>query len=342
MANRDAILQYAEANWYRPCVDGVVIALQRIQIAEQYQRWGLNPGEWKPVFLNYIGGGFKPDGLFFVPREEALLDNLITKEMDARTFSNKRFICSWSDGGPDTLDDGQLSRYWGLNDCAHFLSECLLRGGYSVQTTSAPDLVKKLQEQPIDVAKTLAYMVPAGMAKFGIRSGVMKPGDCIFFANDGGHLHSSLYIGDESIIAHTWSAHPKRKGAAYVKNGHNWEASVNLHHQLVTLIHFSDQDGPPAAETWLHGWWTMTWRGETEYYHFDNRGRCQWSKAAPTGVLQTPFQNPDGKGYWFAVDGKIVVCWTKTGSVETYERAGPDKLNGRYNDTDPIAGSRIS
>ena len=90
---------------------------------------------------------------------------------DWSDFPNLRFVCSWFDAFPETAN-GVQPRFNGLDDCAHYVSECLEKEGIHCATPSAPQLVQTLRSR--HDTKTLADLVDPLRAKLMIDGAVVS------------------------------------------------------------------------------------------------------------------------------------------------------------------------
>jgi hypothetical protein len=175
-----AACNHAGSFWHSPCEDKKVwLPGYAIDIDREFERFGLSPADWVPAFLDY--GDDNREGLFFVEKGKATVDFMISTMFRVRAFPEFHFVCSWPDTGKDTFDE-QTPPHTGLNDCSHFVTECLSEGGiqFNRSTLKAPDLVQALHDRTD--TKTLAQHVDKDAAARIIRSGVMSPGDVIAFA----------------------------------------------------------------------------------------------------------------------------------------------------------------
>jgi hypothetical protein len=104
---------------------------------------------------------------------------------------------------------------------------------------------------------------------------------------------------------------------------------------------FNYEDPALALASWVFGWWNVTWRNQTYFYWFDSSGRVSYTQQQPANLQQPPF-NPISKGYWFSSDGaNITICWTETGSVETFFQVF-GIMNGFWNGTEPLLATRLA
>src|SRR5262249_49354616 len=138
--------------------------------------------------------------------------------------------------------------YTGLNDCAHFVSECLSKAGVNLGgVIQVQPLVESLRGR--NDTKTLAYLVDLEKARRMIRSNqgngifygsIVRRGDIIAFGKDGQHMHSSLYLGNEQITHHAWVNHSKKPNHQHrdpvTRMNQNWEDEANARHPKVTII----------------------------------------------------------------------------------------------------------
>ena len=209
-------LTHAKNFWFGPCEDDRVF-LKRgpISVSDQFRFFGVSPSEWIAVFLFYDGRlGFKQEGLFLVPASDFTIPKLVAHNSvsgpnDFSDFPNFMFVCSWFDAFPEPVN-GVLPRFNGLDDCAHYVSECLEKEGIHCATPSAPQLVNKLRNR--HDTKTLADLVDPAKAKRMIDL-VVKDGDLFFYGrkNNGikEYFHSSMMVDSTRglVTTHTFSNH---------------------------------------------------------------------------------------------------------------------------------------
>ncbi len=323
--NRDAIKAHADAYWYRPCRDGNVwLWSAPIVVSAEMQRRGLSSAEWTAVFLNYDEARYI-DGLYLV--RNSLIPVLPQRQYYA--------------GNLPAADCIQVRGWAGLNDCAHFVSECLTAGRVSVWHLGVGGLVQKLRE--LGDTRTLGYFVDADAAERIIGSGIMKPGDVIAFGTSHktfSHGHSTIFMGDGKVANHSHLNHPSFTGGKGWFGGGVWRpyTEPTTGHPLVILIHFSDDDAPRSPAT--AGWWRMTWRSQTYYYYFERSGRAYWTRRAPVTRVAGPGAF-EGRGYWFDFTTQVKIAWTATGTLEVHSRQGVG-MTGVVNDTEAITGSKMT
>ena len=322
--NRSAVKAHADAYWFRPCRDGKVWLKSRpLDVGGELRRRGLNGSEWSAVFLNYDADRYV-DGLYFV--RNSLVAGLPAAHFDARALPASDCI--------------QVQDWAGLNDCAHFVSECLTAGGVPVWELGVGNLVHKLRAR--GDTETLGYFIDLDSAQRIVAAGILDVGDIIAFGTTHktfAHGHSTIFMGGGKVSNHTHLNHPLFTGGGVFGSGNwRWYASPRTGHPLVILIHFADGDRArsPAAV----GWWKMTWRSASYYYYLARTGHAYWTASAPVSLGQGP-QAFEGKGYWFDLGAELKIAWTMTGSLEEHQRAG-GTLTGTLNGAESIVGTKMS
>src|SRR5262249_40032704 len=130
----------------------------------------------------------------------------------SRNFPQKVFLCSWSDNKKDTAE-GQTPPYTGLNDCSHFVSECLRKAGIDAWALNAPELVRNLLSR--SDTKTLCFQVNKDGARNVINSGLLTAGAVIAFSDWNGFRHATLYLGGR----HAHQRQPSQRRSAVHQNG---------------------------------------------------------------------------------------------------------------------------
>jgi hypothetical protein len=284
------------------------------------------------------------DWLFFVKRSwtrEKLMG--VNFQQSGIPETDRRVICTWFDSGP-SFPGAQ----WGLNDCAHFVSECLAAANMkSVADPGVPNLMKNLQNLPN--TKTLANLVTVAGAARVMKTGLVKPGDVIAYGGKNNqyfpHGHSTIYMGGQAVANHTRFNHPDFKGTEGGRD--NWKRYTidSRGHPKVTIVHFSDDDPPPSFASSMSGWWEVTTApGQVYYYHFDRDGHVGWTTQEPankTTYLGVPQTN---RGYWFeTATDHLTICWTSSGGVEQFDITDDNntKVKGKWNDATDLTGRKL-
>jgi hypothetical protein len=318
--NRKAVKDYADSFWFCPCQDGKVCVPTPLNVEDQRSKFGCPAPDWWPVFLVPDGNPFI-DGLYFIRSNW-------TSELLNTFFFNAHFI-------PES--NRVLVQAWaGLNDCAHFVSECLKAGGVKeVYDLGVPKVVQNLHARAD--TKTLARLVDLSVAQRVVATGILKIGDVIAFGGENmayyPHGHSTVFMGNEAVANHTRLNHPTFKGLEGGKG--NWKryADPGRKHPKVTIIHFAHDD-PPLLAFALVGWWRILFRDGRAYsYHFsDQNGRVGWATEAN--------RPPAGSGYWFDLgNNEFVNCWTASGSVERFHFNRDGTIAGKLNDVEEFTGT---
>ncbi len=359
MADMALAIQHANRYWSEICEDGSVMTKnKRIVIQEEYKNFKLEPSQWMAVFLKYStpNASTVSEGLFFVEKSDSRAALGVRKQTLFRVdnFDNQdgtrgwHFICSWRDSGKDNIRWGIEPRYTGLNDCAHFVSECLSKAGLKVGSNDVGQLVRNLQKAG---AKTLCQLVDKDRARRIMQANILKPGDVIAFGTSDKILHHSvLYLGDEKIAMHTYINHPDfDKNPNLVQKDpntgqlRNWETASNPSHPLVTIMHFPFEDNQLANSPRV-GWWKVTWKREEYYYYLYEDGRAGYVKNHPK-TTKLPLIAPQSTGFWFETGTEMVICWTSTGSVETFhlfpQSQTTGTMDGMWNDIDRLSAVRL-
>ena len=345
--SRDDVVAEAKQFWNVPCRNGRVwLANEPVIIANEIARRKLKPGEWTGAFL-YYPGATRPTA--DTPRQPYTLEGLyLIKTSDvARLASNQMaasypdaiMLASWYDNASDEMLTNP-PRYTGLNDCAHFVTECLAKGGEDkMRTVSVPDLLNKLTAHA-DI-KTLARTVSEDRAQRILNAGLLKRGDVMIFSKTvNKHGHSTIYLGGNKMAMHTYSNHPDGTLAGHKGD---WTGSMTAEHNLVTLLHWNEGDTFTSASDSLLGYWSVLWRGTTYYYHFRKGGGVSYSKTKPANLKAAP-SSAEGRGYWFESTTGIDIAWSATGSLESFIRPTAftgSAMGGTWNSIEPIVATRL-
>jgi hypothetical protein len=94
--------------------------------------------------------------------------------------------------------------------------------------------------------------------------------------------------------------------------------------------------------TWLDGWWTVAWRGQTYYYFFNPNGKVKYTQAPPRDSLQIPIVQDDTGT--FAIDGSdVTIRWT-TGTIERLSKSmmTDDEMKGTWRGKEPLSARRFA
>ena len=340
-----AVVTYANNYWYRPCKDGRVwLANEPVNIANEIASRRLSPSDWVGALLCYPGQS-KPDrtgtrqpwtleGLYLVKMSDAprLRSNQV-----AASYPDAIMLASWYDSATDESLT-RPPRYTGLNDCAHFVTECLAAGGEAqLRTVSVPVLLNSLTTH--NGTKTLARTVDQAAAQRIIDAGLLNEGDVMIFSKTlSSHGHSTSYLGGGYMAMHTMSNHKD----STIWTG-SWTGSMTAEHNLVTLIHWNVDDNYSTASDGVLGWWSVMWRGTTYYYFFQKGGRVSYTKTAPTN-LKNPPTLAQGKGWWFETSSGVDIAWTSTGSYESFMRPvlfTGSAMAGLWNNAEPMVAAKL-
>jgi len=344
--DRSAIVSYANTYWYQPCKDGKAwLANEPVIIANEISKRKLSSADWTGAFLGYDGQS-KPDtagtrtrwlleGLYLIKRSDA---GKLLSDRKASSYPGAIMLASWY----DNRSDDSLTNpppYNGLNDCAHFVTECLAAGGApGLRTVSVPNLLNSLTAH--SETKTLAKFTNQANAQRIMDAGLLKEGDVLIFSKTvNKHGHSTIYLGGGKMAMHTYANHPN----CPERGGGAWTGSMTAEHNLVTLIHWDAGDTYGTASDSLLGYWSVLWRGKVYYYYFGKGGRVSYSKTKP-GNLKSPPNTADGRGYWFESTFGIDIAWTATGSLEQFIRPTmftSNAMAGTWNGSEPLVATRL-
>lgn len=206
-----------------------------------------------------------------------------------------------------------------LEDCAHFLSQCLKAGDLRIaEQWSVPMLVSALRQgedtSTIPFVKTLAEKVPRAAAQAVIHAGLLRIGDMIGYFTKGNYSHSAMYTGVYQGVGRVTCHTRSRFMGKTPKGGIDAWYLVNPNY-LFTLLHIAYRTPPPMGQT-LAGWWTVTGTGLTEHWHLTADGRAMRTRNAPQGPKPRVAADPtDSRGYWFEEHGRLQLVWRKDGAL---------------------------
>ncbi|MBR0693126.1 NlpC/P60 family protein [Bradyrhizobium lablabi] len=332
-----AAISHADRFWPVPCKDGLVVTREKmINVQQEMKARKLDPAIHEAVFLFYSADAKTREGLFIIHKSFSNLENRITSNFSVDSVPDPRiFLISFPDGNRDTAI-GQTAPFTGLNDCAHFVSECLMQAkikGFR-PTNDAEQLFKNLRGLG-QLTKTLAKHVEKEKARRIINSGLLKPGDVILFATPKlSHLHSTLYLGNQQIAMHTHLNHKRAKGDqlkdSQIQRDNNWETSSNDSHPFVSIIHFARPDDVFVGSA-FPGWWEVTKQGRTQFYFFDKKGSVGATARQPN--FSRPIVGAEASGYWFDDGLNLKICWGVNGDFESFRLMLPvqSPVRGRLN-----------
>lgn len=218
-----------------------------------------------------------------------------------------------------TGTDDKLFQPWdGLEDCAHYLSQCVRAGGAGIDTQwGVHELVNALQALPD--TKTLGERLGSAAGQRIVDSGVLKPGDMIgYYNNTGGegkrgYGHSAMYVGDDGITCHSVC---RFRGLG---DSSDDEWNLDPTNLTYTFIHFAGDDTPPTAVTLgaLTGWWKVDFTGKTLYYNVLRNGVARRSDRPPRS--KNDVLPPGGNSaYWFQQANQVVFTWQQSGNVDVW------------------------
>lgn len=340
MVDRNAVLAHAEQYWFRPCEDGDVwLNSAPINFKNKLNELRLSPVEWDCVFLQDNSWS---DHLFAVRKHH--VPNLRTLQYNAANI-------------PAT-DRVKIQDWAGLNDCSHFVSECLGKGGFSNGSLAVGPLVDNLLKS--GSVKLLTDLVGLADARAVLGAGIVKKANIIAYGADDGsrfNVHDHAVIVQEigtasgaaqvAVVNHTRLNHRNFNGIGGGPD--NWAvyAAAETKHPLVSILHFSHDDPLPMNSKSLHGWWEINWRNTPYYYYFKTDGSAIWSRRRPASAAAPSFSVPlDGKANWFHQIGRLTVIWQSSASVEQYAVVrdpikGRYKINGTYRGAEPIRGVQL-
>ena len=343
--SRANVVSYANEYWFRPCRDGKAwLANEAVVIASEIARRKLPTADWIGAFLGYDGSS-KPNTAG--TRSHWLLEGLyLVRSGDAGRLRSDRIAASYPDAimlasWYDNRSDDALThppQYNGLNDCAHFVTECLASGGEAgLRTVSVPALLNSLTSHAD--TKVLARFTNQANAQRIMDQGLLKEGDVLIFSKTvNQHAHSTIYLGSGKMAMHTYANHP----LCTERGNGAWTNSMTAEHNMVTLIHWGLDDSYTSATDGILGYWSVLWRGTTYYYYFAKGGRVSYSKAKPSN-LKTPASSAEGRGHWFQTSSGVDITWTSTGSLESF--IAPtlftgSAMAGTWNGTEPLIATR--
>jgi hypothetical protein len=240
-----------------------------------------------------------------------------------------------------------------LEDCAHFLSQCLKAGGLSIREQwSVPMLINELtageDSRPRPIAKTLCEKVSRSAAQDVIDSGLLEIGDMIGYftpatkpGEKSGYTHSGMFCGkDDKGVAHV-TCHTASRfiGLTPPDLADEWFL-VNPNY-LFTLLHIPRASESTAAiGPSIAGWWRVSQGGQAVFYYVWPDGRAVRTSREPDTVKAPLVSRGDSRGYWFERHGRITICWRADGSLFTMDLLAGNKPNQVMVDGVPAIATR--
>jgi hypothetical protein len=215
-----------------------------------------------------------------------------------------------------------------LEDCAHFLSQCLKAGGLRIREQwSVPMLVNALQEQEAGIrprVKTLAEKVSRSTAQAIIDAGLLKIGDMIAYSGDGKYKHSAMFTGMFSGSGRI-TCHTKSRFMGLTPTGVDDAWHLGNPGFSFTLLHIAELHAP-ALGNQIAGWWKVPGRTAPEYYYVNQDGSAVRTSKPPQSTKQ-PYKpvTGDNRGYWFPEHACAKFCWRADGSVAVLRLEGDRK-----------------
>ncbi|HEY3938554.1 MAG TPA: hypothetical protein VGL97_14050 [Bryobacteraceae bacterium] len=294
--DRKKAIAYAQKYWTAPCEDGLLGAAYGHPAIEHFRKKLHAPAPaWEGLFVRDDGG--TESGIFRKSGEK----DIVFETQDA------------------------------LDDCAHYLSQCVRAGGARIDTQwGVRFLIESLQGLP----DTKTLMERGSFAAGGriIQSGLFKEGDMIgYFHNSAGkefgYGHSAMYVGNGGITCHSTCRY-KSLGDS---SDDEWD--LDQKDYTYTFIHFSAGDAMDAGlAKAVKGWWKVEYGGRVNYYYLFEDGRARKSATAPRNWNDALQGGP--AAYWFVVNNSIRFTWTATGELEEWVISRPNTVSkAKLNDT---------
>jgi hypothetical protein len=228
--DRSKAIDYAKTYWTAPCKDGLLgLADGRPSVDYYRHRLHAPAAEWEALFVRKDTG--EEQGVF---RKAGESDKVFHE------------------------DDG-------LDDCAHYVSQCLKAGAAAIETQwGAHGLKESLQA--LGNTKTLIEKASQESGQKIVNAGLLKQGDAVIYYNTKptgeshvGYSHSAMYVGDGGITCHSTCRY---KGLGDSSDD-EWHLNNGRAYQY-TFIHFSSDDIVEAAVSKaLAGWWKAEYGGRT-------------------------------------------------------------------------------
>jgi hypothetical protein len=314
--NRAAAMEFAGEFWDRPC-----------------------RSDTHPFALGMDGARDVPLSLFWDQRK-APSKHYEPRFVFSTLFKKDQLIAVPKAGAPANLQPVMLvnDQVVGkkLEDCAHFLSQCLKAGGLGIKeqwsvNMLVNELIANEDQRTLPTAKRLCEKVSRPVAQRIIDAGLLDVGDMIGYFKPGTkpgekseYAHSAMYCGKNgngvgSVTCHTASRFigltpPDLKDDWFLRN-------PNFSFTLLHIPRASESTaavGPSIA-----GWWRITHGQQSTFQFLHADGRAVRARKAPTNAKPPAFVAAgDSRGYWFENHGKVTICWRADGSLVTFDARG--------------------
>jgi hypothetical protein len=337
--NRAAAMEFAGEFWNRPC-----------------------RSDTQPFALGMDGGRDVPLGRFWDQRKAPSAQYEPLFVFNA-LLEKDQLVAKPKPGAPAGLPQVMLiddtRKGDKLEDCAHFLSQCLKAGGLRIKEQwSVPMLVNALvageDSGPRPIAKTLCEKVKPEAAQRIIDAGLLNIGDMIGYFRPAAkagekseYAHSAMFTGKGSdgvgrVTCHTASRFAdlsERDPAHFLKA--KWTLRDPTY--SFTLLHIPRASESTAAiGAGIAGWWSVTQGKQTVFYFVRADGRAVRTSRQPGDARAPAFPGVDSsRGYWFEAHGKITICWRADGSLVTLEPQPGDKPSPVTIDGVPAVATRL-
>jgi hypothetical protein len=303
--DRQGALRLARNHWDKACPDGTVyLANQRVMVEELRQRKKAPPGSV----------------LTFVP---------VPKVTARGTTYTEKAVFRLGGLDIDAIEPKDLE------DCAHFMSQCLGAGGIREFDPAVGGLLSKLQAR--SDTRTLGTRLSRDQGQHLIDNDVLKAGDLVFYFKKSGepgepfvnsYSHSAMFVGRSPgtdglqgrITCHTFSRFPGSTPSFF---SDAWHLHPPNDRYAYTFIHFSDDDPPRAPllqrSKDLPGWWQLDGVPPV-FQYIDPNGTSYFTTTRPSPRTAKP---PEAeKAWWFVRDpNQVVFVWRKSGTVDVWTAA---------------------
>jgi len=297
--NRGSAIDYAQTYWTIPCKDGLLGAKYGRPSIDYFRHKFHSPApDWKASFVRDDTG--TESGVF------------------------------QKDGEADKVFQDQD----GLEDCAHYVSQCFRAGAAAIETQwGARELKEALQALPN--TKTMVEKAGKDACQRIVNAGLLKRGDAVIYYNKQptdessvGYSHSAMYVGNGGITCHSTCRY---KGLGDSSDD-EWHLN-NGSKYLYTLIHFSSDDRIEGdVSKALARWWKVDYGGRTTYSAIRSNGTAHRALTQPRKATENPPGTPSA--YWFQDHNSIKFTWKESGELEEWTiSASNEVLKAKLNDT---------
>ncbi len=332
--NRAAAMEFAGEFWNRPC-----------------------RSDTQPFALGMDGGRDVPLSAFWDQRK-APSKHYEPRFVYSTLWRKDQLIAMPKPGAPKDLpqvmlvDDKTDGKK--LEDCAHFLSQCLKAGGLNIKEQwSVPMLINELtagEDHRIKpTAKTLCEKVSREAVQRIIDAELLGIGDMISYLKPAAkpgekseYSHSGMFCGTNGNGIGSVTCHTASRFIGLTPRDLKDDWFLTNPNYSFTLLHIPRASESTAAiGASIAGWWRVAQGNQAMFYFVLADGRAVRTNRVPTDAKGPPSVGAgDSRGYWFERHGKVTICWRADGSLFTMDLLAGSKPSHVTIDGAPAVATR--